>query len=105
GNDKPDTRFEMKFVYLKQEPFGCALLGHDADNAGFKVFDEAEIVVGIAAKGGAEYSRKQLDELTEFVKRPQIGATGLVYIKYISDGTFKSSIDKFYSPSRLKSIA
>lgn len=105
GNDKPDARFEMKFVYLKQEPFGCALLEHDADNAGFKIFDEAEIVVGITAKGCAEYSRKQLDELTEFVKRPQIGATGLVYIKYNTDGTIKSSVDKFYSALRLKSIA
>ncbi|HYV93545.1 MAG TPA: aspartate--tRNA ligase [Chitinophagales bacterium] len=105
GNDKPDIRFEMKFVYLKQEPFGCALLEHDSDNAGFKVFDDAEIVVGICAKGCAEYSRKQLDELAEFVKRPQIGATGLVYIKYNSDGTIKSSIDKFYSSGRLKSIA
>ncbi len=105
GNDKPDIRFEMKFVYLKQEPFGCALLEHDAENIGFKIFDDAEIVVGICAKSCAEYSRKQLDELTEFVKRPQLGATGLVYIKCNADGTIKSSIDKFYSASRLKAIA
>src|SRR5579862_1435631 len=97
GNDKPDVRFDMKFVYLKEGRFGCALLEHDKENTGFKVFDEAELVVGICAKGCAEYTRKQLDELTEFVKRPQIGASGLVYIKCNSDGSVKSSIDKFYS--------
>ncbi|MEO5673016.1 MAG: aspartate--tRNA ligase [Chitinophagales bacterium] len=112
GNDKPDIRFDMKFTYLKQEPFGCALLEHDDDNTGFKVFDEAEMVAGICVKGCAEYSRKQLDELTEFVKRPQLGASGLVYIKWLTagqpgsiEGTFKSSVEKFYSSSRLKSIA
>lgn len=105
GNDKPDIRFEMKFTYLKQEPFGCALLEHDEKNIGFKVFDDAEIVVGICAKGCSEYTRKQLDELTEFIKKPQIGASGLVYIKCNKDGTVKSSIDKFYSEERLKAIA
>lgn len=104
GNDKPDTRFGMKFNYLKQEPFGCVLLEHDEQNTGFKVFDEAETVMGIVAKGCSEYTRKQLDELTEFVKKPQIGANGLIYVKNNSDGTLKSSVDKFYSAERLKAI-
>ena len=86
GTDKPDTRFEMKFVELNASTQG----------QGFNVFDEAELVVGICAKGAAEYSRKQLDALTDFVKRPQIGAKGLVYLKYNQDGTTKSSVDKFY---------
>jgi aspartyl-tRNA synthetase len=68
----------------------------------FKVFNDAELIVGICAKGAAEYTRKQLDELTEFVKRPQIGATGLVYARYTSDGTIKSSVDKFYNEEELK---
>ncbi len=105
GNDKPDIRFGMKFVYLKNGPFGCVLLEHDSSNSGFKVFDDSEIVTGICAKGCAEYSRKQLDELTEFVKKPQIGAGGLAYIKCNKDGTIKSSIEKYYSADRLKSIA
>lgn len=92
GNDKPDIRFEMKFVELNDV----------VKNKGFKVFDEAKLVVGICAKGAAEYSRKQLDELTEFVKRPQIGATGLVYARYNADGTIKSSVDKFYNEEELK---
>jgi aspartyl-tRNA synthetase len=92
GNDKPDTRFEMKFVELNGVVKG----------KNFKVFDDAELVVGICAKGAAEYTRKQLDELTEFVKRPQIGATGLVYARYNSDGTIKSSVDKFYNEEELK---
>jgi aspartyl-tRNA synthetase len=71
----------------------------------FKVFNDAEFIVGICAKGAAEYTRKQLDELTEFVKRPQIGATGLVYARYNSDGTIKSSVDKFYSEEDLKNWA
>lgn len=99
GNDKPDIRFEMKFVWLKNG---------DEDVVGgksFKVFDEAESVIGICTKGCAEYSRKQLDELTEFVKRPQLGMQGLVYIKANADGTFKSSVDKFYSSDDLKKIA
>jgi len=95
GNDKPDTRFEMKFVELNDVVKGKA----------FKVFDDAELVVGICAKGCAEYTRKQLDELTEFVKRPQIGATGLVYAKYNSDETLKSSVDKFYNEDELKKWA
>src|SRR6185369_11508884 len=79
GNDKPDIRFEMKLVELNDVVKGKS----------FKVFDDAELVVAICAKGCAEYTRKQLDELTEWVKRPQIGAGGLGYIKYNTDGTLK----------------
>lgn len=96
GSDKPDTRFEMKFVELK---------GADKDltsGKAFKVFDEAELVVGICAKGCAGYTRKQLDELTDFVKRPQVGATGLVYARVNEDGSIKSSVDKFYDEAALK---
>lgn len=95
GNDKPDTRFEMRFVELNDVVKGKE----------FKVFNDAKLVVGICAKGAAEYTRKQLDELTEFVKRPQIGATGLVYARYNSDGTLKSSVDKFYNEEELKKWA
>ncbi len=94
GSDKPDTRFEMKFVELKE-----AVSGRN-----FVVFDNAEYVGGICAEGCAAYTRKQLDELTDFVKRPQIGATGLVYIRCEADGTYKSSVDKFYSPEDLQRI-
>lgn len=92
GNDKPDIRFEMKFVELN-----AVVKGKE-----FKVFNDAELVVGICATGAADYTRKQLDELTEFVKRPQIGATGLVYARYNTDGTIKSSVDKFYTEEDLK---
>ncbi len=92
GSDKPDTRFAMEFVELND-----VAKGH-----GFSVFDNAELVVGICAKGAAEYTRKQLDELTEFVKRPQTGATGLVYARVNADGTIKSSVDKFYNEEQLK---
>ncbi|MCA0431020.1 MAG: aspartate--tRNA ligase [Bacteroidetes bacterium] len=95
GNDKPDTRFEMKLVDIKHLTIG----------KNFKVFDDAELVVAICAKGAAEYTRKQLDELTEWVKRPQIGATGLVYARVNVDGTIKSSVDKFYSEEDLKKWA
>lgn len=95
GCDKPDIRFEMKFVELSEI----------AKGKGFPVFDSAEIVVGICAKGAAGYTRKQLDELTEFVKKPQIGAKGLVYARYNTDGTIKSSVDKFYSEEHLKDWA
>lgn len=91
GSDKPDIRFEMKFVELND-----VVKGKD-----FKVFDDAELVVGICAKGCAEYTRKQLDELTDFVKRPQIGATGLVYARVQADGSVKSSVDKFYDEQSL----
>jgi len=104
GNDKPDLRFGMELVELKA-PQG-SLEEHDAavdmvGGAGFKVMDEAEYVVAIAAKGCSEYTRKQLDELTEWVKRPQIGMTGLIYVKYNADGSLKSSVDKFYNEERL----
>lgn len=95
GSDKPDIRFDMQFVELKE-----AVSGKD-----FVVFDSAAYVGGICAKGCASYTRKQLDELTDFVKRPQIGAKGLVYIRYDVDGSLKSSIDKFYTTDDLKSIA
>ena len=92
GSDKPDTRFDMKFVEITDLTKG----------KNFAVFESAELVVGIIAQGCSEYSRKQIDELTEFVKRPQIGAKGLVYVQYRTDGTVKSSVDKFYSPEDLK---
>ena len=95
GCDKPDTRFDMKFVELNE-----VVRGKD-----FKVFDDAELVVGINAKGCAEYTRKQLDELTDFVKKPQIGATGLVYARVNNDGTIKSSVDKFYDAESLQNWA
>jgi aspartyl-tRNA synthetase len=108
GNDKPDTRFEMKLLNLKKpsEVF-INKLDHATliNNAGFKVFDEAETVLALAVPGCSEYSRKQTDELTEWVKRPQIGMKGLVFIKCNPDGTFKSSVDKFYPEERLKAIA
>ena len=95
GSDKPDIRFDMKFVELKD-----AVSGRD-----FVVFDSAEYVGGICASGCASYTRKQVDELTDFVKRPQIGAKGLVYIRCEADGAFKSSVDKFYSQDDLQRIA
>lgn len=95
GSDKPDIRFGMKFTDLK-----ALSAGKD-----FPVFDKAEAVIGIAAPGASEYTRKQLDEITDWVKRPQIGALGLVYVKCNLDGTFKSSVDKFYDEATLKSWA
>lgn len=95
GNDKPDTRFDMKFVDLS-----VVAKGND-----FKVFDEAEYIGAICATGCATYTRKQLDKLTDFVKKPQIGAKGLVYVKYNEDGSFKSSVDKFYSAEHLQKWA
>ncbi len=95
GSDKPDLRFDMKFVELKE-----AVSGRD-----FIVFDSAEYVGGICAKGCAVYTRRELDQLTDFVRRPQIGAKGLVYIRYNEDGSLKSSVDKFYSEEDLKRIA
>ncbi|MDR3265947.1 MAG: aspartate--tRNA ligase [Tannerella sp.] len=94
GSDKPDTRFEMKFVELMDVMKG----------SGFSVFDSAEYIGGICAKGAANYTRKQLDELTEFVKRPQIGAKGLVYARIEADGSVKSSVDKFYSQGTLQHL-
>ncbi|MCP4551399.1 MAG: aspartate--tRNA ligase [Bacteroidetes bacterium] len=95
GSDKPDIRFEMKFVELNDV----------AKGKGFKVFDDAELVVGICAEGCGEYSRKQLDQLTDFVRKPQIGAKGLIYVKCNADGTFKSSVDKFFDQEALKTWA
>lgn len=95
GNDKPDLRFDMKFVELNAE----------AQGKGFSIFDQAELVVGICATGAGEYTRKQIDALTEWVKRPQIGAKGLVYVKCNEDGTYKSSVDKFYNQEDLKAWA
>ena len=99
GSDKPDTRFAMEFVEFKS-PNVDLTSGKD-----FVVFDSAEFVASICAKGCAEYTRKQLDELTDFVKRPQVGAKGLVYVRYNADGTLKSSVDKFYSEEDLKKWA
>ena len=108
GNDKPDIRFNLQLSNLKKPSTVFSNKADQADlinGADFKVFDEAETVVAIALPGCSEYSRKQTDELTEWVKRPQIGMKGLVYIKCNADGTFKSSVDKFYSEDRLKAIA
>ncbi|GAA4325358.1 aspartate--tRNA ligase [Mucilaginibacter gynuensis] len=95
GSDKPDVRFGMPFVELNDVVKG----------KNFSIFDNAELVVGINAKGCAEYTRKQIDELTEWLKRPQIGATGLIYCRYNTDGTLKSSVDKFYNEDELTNWA
>jgi aspartyl-tRNA synthetase len=108
GNDKQDIRFDIKILNLKfpahtfpTKESQSALI----DGASFGVFDDAETVVAIAMPGCSEYTRKQTDELTEWVKRPQIGMKGLVFIKCNADGTFKSSVDKFYNEEKLKAIA
>lgn len=95
GSDKPDLRFGMEFIELMDDLKGTG---------DFSVFNEAEYIGGIVVPGCADYSRKQLNELTDFVKRPQIGAKGLVFIKYGKDGEVKSSIDKFYSPEQLQKV-
>ncbi len=95
GSDKPDIRFGMEFVELNDVVQGN----------GFSIFDNAELVVGINAKGCAEYTRKQIDELTEWLKRPQIGVTGMIYCRYNTDGTLKSSVDKFYNEDELTNWA
>ena len=95
GSDKPDLRFGMEFVELMDEFKG---------KGEFSVFNEANYIGGICVPGCADYSRKQLNELTDFVKRPQVGARGLVYIKYNADGTIKSSVDKFYSQEVLLGV-
>ena len=108
GNDKPDIRFEMKVCNLKKPSSVFVNKKDHADlinGANFQVFDSAETVVATAVSNASEYTRKQIDELTEWVKRPQIGMKGLVYIKCNADGTFKSSVDKFYNEERLKAIA
>ncbi|HEY4290180.1 MAG TPA: aspartate--tRNA ligase [Puia sp.] len=107
GNDKPDIRFGMKILNLKSAfKLGGRLLanGELIGNAGFGVFDNAETVLAISVPGCSEYTRKQTDELTDWVRRPQIGMQGLVYIKYNTDGSLKSSVDKFYPEDRLKAI-
>jgi aspartyl-tRNA synthetase len=108
GNDKPDARFEMKLCNLKfpSHVFNDKIdISNLISNCGFNVFDDAETVLAIAFPNCSEFTRKQIDELTEWVKRPQIGMKGLVNIKCNADGTFKSSIDKFYSEDKLKAIA
>ncbi|MEX2234842.1 MAG: aspartate--tRNA ligase [Cyclobacteriaceae bacterium] len=95
GSDKPDTRFEMKFTDITSETKG----------KNFPVFENAELVAGICARGCSDYSRKQIDELTDYVKRPQIGAKGLVYIQCRTDSTIKSSVDKFYTTEDLQAWA
>jgi len=92
GSDKPDIRFDMPFIYLEEV----------AKGKGFGIFDAAEAIIAINVKGGGSYTRKQLDELTEFVKRPQIGAKGLIYCRVGEDGSYKSSVDKFYDQEALK---
>ncbi|MBL7756077.1 MAG: aspartate--tRNA ligase, partial [Chitinophagaceae bacterium] len=108
GNDKPDIRFGMPLLNIKKP--ASVYTNRTAqpelvDNAGFVVFDSVETVLAIAVPGCSEYTRKQTDELTEWVKRPQIGMKGLVFIRVNADGTYKSSVDKFYSEERLKAIA
>jgi aspartyl-tRNA synthetase len=108
GNDKPDIRFGMQIANLKSaflKGGKIAAIGELINGAEFGVFDNAETVLAIAAPGCSEYTRKQTDELTEWVKRPQIGMQGLVYIKCNADGTYKSSVDKFYTEDKLKAIA
>ena len=94
GTDKPDLRFEMRFNDITSIVQG----------KGFKVFDDSEIILSINVEGCSNYTRKQIDEITDFVKTPQIGSKGLVYIKNNEDGTIKSSVDKFYSEDDLKMI-
>lgn len=98
GNDKPDIRFDMKFCPLIPE-------GRTFEPQGFPVFDSAELVVGINVEGCADWTRKQIDELIEWVKRPQIGATGFVWVKYNLDGSITSSVNKFYNEADLKTWA
>ena len=105
GNDKPDIRFDMKVTNLKS-----AIKNNNTSNllsseTGFKVFDDAETVLAIAVPNASEYSRKQTDELIEWVKRPQVGMGGMAFIKCNNDGTFKSSFDKFFPEDQLKDLA
>jgi len=95
GSDKPDIRFDMRFVELKSEDVDLV------SGKGFPVFDNAEAVIGIKVDGAATYTRKQIDAITDFVKKPQIGATGMIYFRHESDGNLKSSVDKFYDAEAL----
>src|SRR5947209_2512346 len=113
GNDKPDIRFEMKLTNLKvpssvfeekQIELKKSPLGFGGD-IGFSISDKAETILATVVPGASEYTRKQIDEWTEWVKRPQIGMQGMVYIKYNQDGSLKSSADKFFSEDKLKEIA
>lgn len=108
GNDKPDLRFEMKLLNIKSafmKDGKIEATGELIKGTNFGVFNDAETIVAIAVPGAAEYTRKQTDELTEWVKRPQIGMKGLAYIKYNADGSLKSSFDKFFDEQQLKVIA
>lgn len=108
GNDKPDIRFGMKILNIKSAftlDGEITAKGELLQGVDFKLFQEAETVLAIAVPGVAEYTRKQVDELTEWVKRPQIGMSGLVYIRYNADGTLKSSVDKFFTEDQLRAIA
>jgi aspartyl-tRNA synthetase len=108
GNDKPDIRFGMKVANLKSafnNGGKITATGELINGAGFAIFDGAETVLAIAVPGVSEYTRKQIDELTDWIKRPQIGMQGMVYIKCNADGTYKSSVDKFYNEEKLKAIA
>lgn len=111
GNDKPDTRFDMRVANLKTPESVFTEIKKNsqasplAASTGFGVFDNAETVVAITVNGASEYTRKQIDEWTEWVKRPQVGMMGLVYIKCNTDGTYKSSVDKFFNEGQLSSIA
>ena len=95
GNDKPDIRFDMRFGELNAV----------SQHKDFKIFNEAELVVGIAVPGGAAFTRKEIDALTDWARRPQVGAKGMVYVRYNEDGSFKSSVDKFYDQEDLKKWA
>lgn len=108
GNDKPDIRFGMKLLNIKSsflKDGSIQARGELVENSGFKVFDDAETIVAIAVPGASHYTRKQTDELTDWVKRPQIGMSGLVLIRCNADGTYKSSVDKFFPEERLRIIA
>jgi aspartyl-tRNA synthetase len=108
GNDKPDIRFGMKILNIKSAftlGGNITATGELLEGVDFKVFNDAETVLAMAVPGVTEYTRKQVDELTEWVKRPQIGMAGLVYIRYNTDGTVKSSVDKFFTEEQLKKIA
>jgi aspartyl-tRNA synthetase len=103
GNDKPDIRFEMKIQNLKSPVNNTSL--PVLESTGFKVFVDAETILAVCVPNASEYSRKQTDEITEWVKRPQIGMTGVINIKCNADGTYKSSVDKFFNEAQLKEIA
>src|ERR1700712_3930383 len=105
GNDKPDIRYDMKITNFKTKHEVHIDAIKSLAEGGFKVTDEAESILAIVVKGAADYTRKQMDELTEWVKRPQIGMTGLLYFRMNNDGTYKSSVDKFYNEEQQKAIA